>query len=137
MIFKNSLKNHQKDCSYEPELHPGATFKMAKLKVTLKLFTTGSITLTAPSVIVAREAVKQVYPLLLEYKRNYEQVPNSSQSTKAEPVAAIKTEPTVTLHKSDSINNLGQTNELKQHQPSIQMTNFTNFNYFNNNVRFF
>jgi len=129
-------ENHQKDCSYEPELHPGATFKMNKLKVTLKLFTTGSITLTAPSVQVAREAINQLYPTLLEYKRNFEPTLDSSQVIKAEPVAAIKTEPStsVTINKSNSINNLELTNELKQQiQPITQMANFTNFNYFNNN----
>jgi len=110
---------------------------MAKLKVTLKLFTTGSITLTAPSVQIARDAINQIYPLLLEYKRNFEQTPNSSQSIKAEPVAAVKTEPAppsiVTLNKLGSIGNLDLTHELKQQQ---QMNFNTNFNYFNNNVRF-
>ena len=32
--------------SYEPELHPGATYKIKELKATLKIFTTGSITIT-------------------------------------------------------------------------------------------
>ena len=60
----------QKECSYEPELHPGATFKLKDLKTTLKLFTTGSVTLTAPSVSVAQQAINQIYPVLYEYKRN-------------------------------------------------------------------
>lgn len=32
--------------SYEPELHPGATYRIKELKATLKIFTTGSITIT-------------------------------------------------------------------------------------------
>lgn len=60
----------QKECSYEPELHPGATFKLSDLKTTLKLFTTGSVTLTAPSVSVAQQAVNRMYPILYEYRRN-------------------------------------------------------------------
>ena len=59
---------YQKECSYEPELHPGATFKLKELKTTLKLFATGSITLTAPSVQTARQAVEQMYPLLEKFK---------------------------------------------------------------------
>ncbi len=107
---------------------------MAKLKVTLKLFTTGSITLTAPSVKIANEAIKEIYPLLLEYKRTYDQSQNSSQSIKLEPVTAmLKTEPSLTLSKT----NLDQTNEAKQHHQTTQITNFTSFNCFNNNVRSF
>ena len=36
--------------SYEPELHPGVTYKLQHPKATLKIFSTGSITVTAPSV---------------------------------------------------------------------------------------
>ena len=32
--------------SYEPELHPGVTFRIKELKATLKVFSTGSITVT-------------------------------------------------------------------------------------------
>lgn len=31
---------------YEPELHPGVTFKMKDPKATLKIFSTGSVTVT-------------------------------------------------------------------------------------------
>ncbi len=36
--------------SYEPELHPAVTYKLKDPKATLKIFSTGSITVTAPSV---------------------------------------------------------------------------------------
>lgn len=32
--------------SYEPELHPGVTYKLKIPKATLKIFSTGSITVT-------------------------------------------------------------------------------------------
>lgn len=32
--------------SYEPELHPGVTYKLKELKATLKIFSTGSVTVT-------------------------------------------------------------------------------------------
>jgi len=31
---------------YEPELHPGVTYKLTDLKATLKIFSTGSVTVT-------------------------------------------------------------------------------------------
>ena len=36
--------------SYEPELHPGATYRIKEPKATLKIFTTGSITVTGKSI---------------------------------------------------------------------------------------
>lgn len=33
-------------CSYEPELHPGVTYKLKSPKATLKIFATGSVTVT-------------------------------------------------------------------------------------------
>jgi len=81
----------QKECSYEPELHPGATFKLSDLKTTLKLFTTGSVTLTAPSVSVAQQAVNRMYPILYEYRRNAP--PNTSiNNIKNEQILNIKNE---------------------------------------------
>ena len=35
--------------SYEPELHPGVTYKLPHPKATLKIFSTGSITVTGES----------------------------------------------------------------------------------------
>ena len=35
--------------SYEPELHPGVTYKITEPKATLKIFSTGSITVTGKS----------------------------------------------------------------------------------------
>ncbi|GBN67896.1 TATA box-binding protein-like protein 1 [Araneus ventricosus] len=39
-------EKHKGFVEYEPELHPGATYKIKELKATLKIFTTGSITVT-------------------------------------------------------------------------------------------
>ncbi|GFU44418.1 TATA box-binding protein-like protein 1 [Trichonephila clavipes] len=39
-------EKHRGKASYEPELHPGATYRINELKATLKIFTTGSITVT-------------------------------------------------------------------------------------------
>jgi len=54
--------------SYEPELHPGVTYKIQDIGATLKIFSTGSITITAPSVKSIQTAVEEVYNLVLPYK---------------------------------------------------------------------
>nr|CAG4639493.1 EOG090X0CO7 [Daphnia magna] len=59
---------HRDIASYEPELHPGVTYRLKEPKATLKIFSTGSITVTADrtrgnvSVLVDRRASDKVYP---------------------------------------------------------------------------
>lgn len=54
---------------YEPELHPGATFAIKELKATLKIFSTGSITVTAPSVTNVHRALEQIYTIVYPFRR--------------------------------------------------------------------
>jgi transcription initiation factor TFIID TATA-box-binding protein len=54
--------------SYEPELHPGCTYRLKDISATLKIFSTGSITITAPSVDNIRLAVEQAYSLVFGFK---------------------------------------------------------------------
>ncbi|GFY42509.1 TATA box-binding protein-like protein 1 [Trichonephila inaurata madagascariensis] len=61
-------EKHRGKASYEPELHPGATYRINELKATLKIFTTGSITVTAPSVKNAQLAIEHIFPLVEEFK---------------------------------------------------------------------
>lgn len=55
--------------SYEPELHPGVTYKIKDLKATLKIFSTGSITVTAPSVANVQQAIEHIFPLVYEHRK--------------------------------------------------------------------
>ncbi|XP_027217808.1 uncharacterized protein [Penaeus vannamei] len=55
--------------SYEPELHPGVTYKIDYPKATLKIFSTGSITVTAPSVNNVQNAIEHIYPLVQEFSK--------------------------------------------------------------------
>lgn len=89
---------------YEPELHPGVTFKIKELKATLKIFSTGSITVTAPSVTNVYQAIEQIYPMvfpfrrertaedervirkLMSKKRNFSEVDNASKYNSANSV---------------------------------------------------
>jgi hypothetical protein len=60
---------YQEECSYEPELHPGATFKIKKYKATFKIFAAGSITLTAPSVDASHQALLDLYPIVFQLRK--------------------------------------------------------------------
>lgn len=55
--------------SYEPELHPGVTFKMKDIPATLKIFSTGSITITSPRVQNVQKAVEDIYTLVYEFRK--------------------------------------------------------------------
>ena len=55
--------------SYEPELHPGVTYRIREPKATLKIFSTGSITITAPCVANIQSAVEYIYPLVYPYQK--------------------------------------------------------------------
>ncbi|CAB0005825.1 unnamed protein product [Nesidiocoris tenuis] len=58
-----------REAQYEPELHPGVTYKLKNPKATLKIFSTGSITITAPSVSDVQRAVETIYPLVYEFRK--------------------------------------------------------------------
>ncbi|XP_017953741.2 TATA box-binding protein-like protein 1 [Drosophila navojoa] len=64
----NFSERHRESACYEPELHPGVTFKMQEPKATLKIFSTGSITVTAASVSAVETAVQRLYPLVHEFR---------------------------------------------------------------------
>ncbi|XP_061167786.1 TATA box-binding protein-like 1 [Saccostrea echinata] len=61
-------QKYPKEASYEPELHPGVTYKLKSPKATLKIFSTGSITVTAPSVANVQAAIEHIFPLVSEFK---------------------------------------------------------------------
>ncbi|XP_035828154.1 TATA-box-binding protein [Aplysia californica] len=53
---------------YEPELHPGVTYRIKEPRATLKIFSTGSITVTAPCVLNVQLAIEHIYPLVCQFK---------------------------------------------------------------------
>lgn len=58
----------RKEASYEPEIHPGVTYKITEPKATLKIFSTGSITVTAPRVANVLAAVDYIFPLVEKFQ---------------------------------------------------------------------
>ncbi|KAK7602690.1 hypothetical protein V9T40_006664 [Parthenolecanium corni] len=65
----NAFSQRFREADYEPELHPGVTYKLADPKATLKIFSTGSITVTAPSVPNVQLAIEHIYPLVAEFRK--------------------------------------------------------------------
>ncbi|KAH8327794.1 hypothetical protein KR074_009699 [Drosophila pseudoananassae] len=65
----NFSERHRENASYEPELHPGVTYKMREPKATLKIFSTGSITVTAASVNDVEAAIQHIYPIVFEFRK--------------------------------------------------------------------
>jgi len=87
-ITQFSQAHHE--ASYEPELHPGVTYKCKDPKATLKIFSTGSVTITAPSVANVQRAVEHIYPLVEVFQKpktkqdKLEPLPKIPEKTKGE-----------------------------------------------------
>lgn len=81
-------EKYKKDASYEPELHPGVTYNLHNPTATLKIFSTGSMTVTgeksavssgtssnlshflsARSVANVQAAIEHIYPLVFEFQK--------------------------------------------------------------------
>ncbi|KAK3519344.1 hypothetical protein QTP70_024783 [Hemibagrus guttatus] len=62
-------KNNRPIASYEPEIHPAASYRIKTLRATVQVFSTGSITVTGPNVQSVASAVEQIYPLLFECQK--------------------------------------------------------------------
>lgn len=64
-----SFSEKYKEADYEPELHPGVTYKFLNPKATLKIFSTGGVTITARSVSDVQSAVERIFPLVYEFRK--------------------------------------------------------------------
>lgn len=127
---------YQKECTYEPELHPAATFEIKELKSTLKLFTTGSITLTSPSVDLIKQSIARIYPILVEFKRalsidSSQQSDNRSESNiKISNSINHLNEITTTLNESNKYQSPNKSTHLNHHlhttysEPILHSANF-------------
>lgn len=63
-------QDNKANASYEPELHPGVTYKIKEPKATMKIFSTGSITVTAPSVGNVQAAIEHIFPIVYQYRKD-------------------------------------------------------------------
>ncbi|XP_076439931.1 TATA box-binding protein-like 1 [Babylonia areolata] len=78
--LNNFSNEHPQAASYEPELHPGVTYKIKDPKATLKVFSTGSITITAPCVNNVGLAVEHIYPLVSEFQMPKREMPQNKKA---------------------------------------------------------
>ncbi|KAL4100630.1 hypothetical protein QTP88_020666 [Uroleucon formosanum] len=61
-------EKYKLNSQYEPELNPGVTYRIKEFKATLKIYSTGSITVNAPSEAIVQLAIEHIYPLVLPFK---------------------------------------------------------------------
>lgn len=78
-------RDHRSNASYEPELHPGVTYRVKEPKATLKIFSTGSITVTAPSVGNVQAAIEHIFPIVHQYRRERPPPPQKGIAKDASP----------------------------------------------------
>lgn len=94
----NFSEKYKKDASYEPELHPGVTYKLKTPKATLKIFSTGSVTVTAASVADVQTAIEHIFPLVYEFRKERPKVePDTSKIVvegKKRPFGKAENDPT-------------------------------------------
>ncbi|XP_014222902.1 TATA box-binding protein-like protein 1 [Trichogramma pretiosum] len=60
---------HKDIIQYEPELAPGAVYKLKDIRATARIFATGKVTITARSIGAVQAAIEHVYPLLFEFRK--------------------------------------------------------------------
>ncbi|EFN68791.1 TATA box-binding protein-like protein 1 [Camponotus floridanus] len=82
--------HHKENADYEPELHPGVTYKLKELKATLKIFSTGSVTVTAPNVAAVQAAIEHIYPLVYEFRKERSPEDELALTTKKRKLASNK-----------------------------------------------
>lgn len=94
---------HKDNADYEPELHPGVTYKLKEPKATLKIFSTGSVTVTAPNVAAVQAAVEHIYPLVYEFRKERTAEEELALTTKKRRLAIGKRNQDEFLHDPDFV----------------------------------
>jgi transcription initiation factor TFIID TATA-box-binding protein len=67
-IMRFSETNAGPRCSYEPELHPAVTYR-SENTATIKIFSTGAITLLGRNVALIHDALDRIYPLIFPHRK--------------------------------------------------------------------
>lgn len=84
-------ERHRDNANYEPELHPGVTYRMRDPKATLKIFSTGSITVVAATVSAVDSAIQRVYPLVYEFRNENSMKEVNNQTDENQAVSRSNT----------------------------------------------
>lgn len=96
----NGFSERHKEADYEPELHPGVTYKLKEPKATLKIFSTGSVTVTAPSVADVQAAIEHIFPLVYEFRKD--RSPEEIQAAKRRKLDKVQEE---VVYEAEPVNN--------------------------------
>ncbi|XP_078042144.1 TATA box binding protein-related factor 2 [Augochlora pura] len=94
---------HKENADYEPELHPGVTYKLKEPKATLKIFSTGSVTVTAPNVAAVQAAIEYIYPLVYEFRKERTAEDELAVATKKRRMGLNKRNHDEFLHDPDYV----------------------------------
>ena len=120
---------------------------MNELRSTLKIFSTGSITLTAPSVVSIKRALEFIYPVLQTYKFNTPEpelktaapsiITNNTTTTSPNEITSITTAtavtaPTATTNSPQILKSNCQ--NLSHHNPALTVTSNHHHNLLNSNL---
>lgn len=68
-IMQFSIENSGPNLTYEPELHPAVTFRPGN-GATVKIFSTGALTILGRNVEIVEKALDLSYPLLYPFRRD-------------------------------------------------------------------
>jgi len=71
-IMQFSIENSGPNLTYEPELHPAVTFRPGN-GATVKIFSTGALTILGRNVEIVEKALDLSYPLLYPFRRDVPQ----------------------------------------------------------------
>ena len=130
--LKRLANDYKNECSYEPELHPGASFKMEDIKSTLKLFTTGSVTITAPSVDASKRALNQMQSILLKYKYRSE-AEKKLEEQQQQQLQLQQLQQQQAANNQTTLNDPFQATSLNDHHGSIKFDYLSASSSINNN----
>nr|CAD7424351.1 unnamed protein product [Timema monikensis] len=110
--FSERYKNA---ANYEPELHPGVTYKLKEPKATLKIFSTGSVTVTAPSVADVQAAIEHIFPLVYEFRKERSKADILAMQLKRQGIKKSRTFTThIQVEEPEDYEELDETSEEEE-----------------------
>ncbi len=72
------------ECTFEPELSPGAVYKIDALNVSARIFTSGKVSLYGTSVNSILKALKQLHPIVVSF--SFDPMPTPSLVVDKKPL---------------------------------------------------
>ncbi|OWA52360.1 putative TATA box-binding protein-like protein 1 [Hypsibius exemplaris] len=83
---------YPREVSYEPELHPAASWRVPETGGQLQIFQTGSLSVTAPNVAAAQRTFDILHPRLRQFSKPKE-APSMAAASRARKAAPVPDKP--------------------------------------------